>query len=531
MTNIASQLGRRHLFTICAVLAALVYLSLVVIANPRGAVLSLLSDDAFYYFKIAGHITAGDGCTFDGIAPTNGFHPMWMLIVVFVFWVAGTSLITPALVVIVLNLLICVAFFVLLYRLVDRYIAPGYGLVAAAACLLPNILTGMLNGLETGLMIFMVVVLVRLVYTRNILALSSSRSSAFGLGILLGVIMLCRLDAVFLFLAVVVMTVISILVRRPPLNGAAARVALICAGFGVAVAPYFIWNFAGFGHLSPISGTVKSTFPALSDRAFDLGGDKRFGTLMLTAIGVLFASVFVADFSRGRNWKIVLDSPLTLLTLACVMHFANTILFLEWGVYWWHYALYGMTLSLALARFAHRFTARRAWTRRLALIVLVIPMIVVAVVMHERILRIKGWQHRGWLEGAEWARNHTPPGTVLACVDAGLIGYFSERPVINLDGKANGYEYLRYLRDGDVDAYLAAHNTAYIINVRGRYYDGFQRVTMPRTKQQYTYVLVSEENEVFRSSEIPSHIGRIREAAKTNLYIWKYEPYLTEPPE
>ena len=40
------------------------------------------SDDGFYYFKTAQNISEGFGITFDRIAPTNGFHPLWMLLLV-----------------------------------------------------------------------------------------------------------------------------------------------------------------------------------------------------------------------------------------------------------------------------------------------------------------------------------------------------------------------------------------------------------------------------------------------------------------
>ena len=39
-----------------------------------------LPDDAYYYFKIAYNIHAGAGSTFDGINPTNGYHPLWILL-------------------------------------------------------------------------------------------------------------------------------------------------------------------------------------------------------------------------------------------------------------------------------------------------------------------------------------------------------------------------------------------------------------------------------------------------------------------
>ena len=40
---------------------------------------SLTFDDAFYYFGIARNVAHGHGSTFDGIDLTNGYHPLWML--------------------------------------------------------------------------------------------------------------------------------------------------------------------------------------------------------------------------------------------------------------------------------------------------------------------------------------------------------------------------------------------------------------------------------------------------------------------
>src|SRR5262249_52993687 len=44
-----------------------------------------LSDDAFYYFQIARNAAQGHGFSFDGIHPTNGFHPLlgWLEVPVF----------------------------------------------------------------------------------------------------------------------------------------------------------------------------------------------------------------------------------------------------------------------------------------------------------------------------------------------------------------------------------------------------------------------------------------------------------------
>ena len=42
---------------------------------------------------------------------------------------------------------------------------------------------------------------------------------------------------------------------------------------------------------------------------------------------------------------------------------------------------------------------------------------------------------------ALWVRENTPAGTAIASWDAGVIGYFSDRPVVNLDGVVNSFEW------------------------------------------------------------------------------------------
>lgn len=43
--------------------------------------LALIYDDAYYYLKTAANLARGYGPTFDQVNTTNGFHPLWLLIV------------------------------------------------------------------------------------------------------------------------------------------------------------------------------------------------------------------------------------------------------------------------------------------------------------------------------------------------------------------------------------------------------------------------------------------------------------------
>lgn len=52
------------------------------------AFLTFYEDDAFYYFQIARNIVMGHGSSFDGTHLTNGYHPLWMLVIVPLMMVA-----------------------------------------------------------------------------------------------------------------------------------------------------------------------------------------------------------------------------------------------------------------------------------------------------------------------------------------------------------------------------------------------------------------------------------------------------------
>jgi hypothetical protein len=55
----------------------------------------LITDDAYYYFTIARNLAAGLGSTFDGLAPTNGYHPLFLLLVTPLFALARAAHLGP----------------------------------------------------------------------------------------------------------------------------------------------------------------------------------------------------------------------------------------------------------------------------------------------------------------------------------------------------------------------------------------------------------------------------------------------------
>src|ERR1700738_3382043 len=67
-----------YALTLCVSLG-LVFASLRPLFLPEPWMV-FFEDDFFYYLKVAQNLSRGLGSTFNGIVPTNGYHPLWFLV-------------------------------------------------------------------------------------------------------------------------------------------------------------------------------------------------------------------------------------------------------------------------------------------------------------------------------------------------------------------------------------------------------------------------------------------------------------------
>ena len=125
-----------------------------------------IRDDAYYYFKVAQNISEGQGSTFDGINPTNGYHPLWMLICVPIFAFARFDLILPLRILMLVMSGLSTATAILLYRLIGKIFSPPIGAVAALYWVFSFDVLNIVYrpGLETGIAAFFIVLLVYKLY-------------------------------------------------------------------------------------------------------------------------------------------------------------------------------------------------------------------------------------------------------------------------------------------------------------------------------------------------------------------------------
>ena len=159
-------------------------------------------DDAYYYFKVAQNISEGNGSTFDGINPSNGYHPLWMLICIPIFALTRFDVILPLRVLLLVMSTLSAGTAILFYRLLGKVFHPAIGAFAAVywAFTYGILVRIYQQGLETGIAVFFVVLLVYKLYEFETTWRKGpvTKQQLFRLGLIALLTAFSRLDLIFL---------------------------------------------------------------------------------------------------------------------------------------------------------------------------------------------------------------------------------------------------------------------------------------------------------------------------------------------
>ena len=480
--------------------AALAWYTLV--QFDLGSLLRRMSDDAFYYFQIARNLAAGEFSTFDGgITRTNGYHPLWLLIITPAYWIFDPR-----------------AALFAIRALEILLIAGGVALIAAAARLarLPWILLlaapaalyqqrGMLLGLEAAASLAMLGLLVLAV----VLAACNPPRWTWLLAAVAFALPWVRLE-----LAAVSVTATAMLCaiewsRRDAAFGAAPAavlrtiryrpfVPLVAACAGIAL--YLAYNGLVFGGAVPVSGATKQWWAGLQ-------WEREGGYSFIRSVSetrdtwpfdeeLLLALEFC--LSLPLMWWLVgrardAEDRLALAFLAGAFSlgvghlakFAQTVLTMHPGLHifpWYFVPAYLMAALLVPVRaWVAWLVVRRLVAPRWPRVAGVVRPAIVATGAASLLVgadlgrpfgdvdQASASAYRSWqlvsYTGTQVMNRVLPAGSVVGSWDAGVVGYFSHFPVVNLDGLVNSHEYLRATRAGNRGRLRREYGITHFANV------------------------------------------------------------------
>ncbi|HEU4405273.1 MAG TPA: hypothetical protein VFS43_08295 [Polyangiaceae bacterium] len=422
--------------------AALALAGLAFVWGFEPAYLALTYDDSFYYLQIARNVARGLGPSFDGVEPTNGFHPLWLALFAALARAAPSAdaagLMRAAL---TAQLGLVALGTVALAR--AGLARPGAVALAAALVFAhSDALKIAVNGQESALLYAALAALVA--FGSGERAWSSAPRAALA-GLLMGLALLARTDALLAFAAWAALA----LAWRGAGVPAAERARRVALASALALAPlglYALFNAARFGHAAQISAAIKY------EGLFYPPYARRWAPPLLAAAALaLFARALrrraAGDGARAEAYR----------ALFVLVAYATSQWALTWGARGvlapdpWYLvpALEALVVALSLALDRPGGPGRAS-----------APLAALSLA-----LALAGWARRldpgayalgdAYRRAAAWLRASPFGAERAAGWDCGLVGAHFDGRLSNLDGLAASWRYKeRYLEPGRVGAFL-----------------------------------------------------------------------------
>lgn len=262
---------------------------------------------------------------------------------------------------------------------------------------------------------------------------------------------------------------------EPALDIAASRARNLAELFtlpGLVIVAYTVWNQLVFGIPVQISGVVKRV---------DVGGQQVVGMTAALCLGLFIASrswrsrVSLLANGPGRFPRVQVIWASTGWFAAFLAVVTGYYQFLSAQQWLWYFAphivyliLLGAAAVLDFAEAAVVEAPRRHSTARAlspVLFVFVLPVLASLPLQWQSFADpdLRSIQLANKQAGI-WITENLPSETVLGSWDAGVVGFFSDQSVVNLDGVVNSLDWHRAVEAGTTGEFLREAGVTHIVN-------------------------------------------------------------------
>jgi hypothetical protein len=402
--------------------------------------LGFYQDDFFYYLQIVKNLATHGISSFDGIHLTNGYHPLWLLTLLALYrLLPGISFFIGLQVV---TLIATLAFYAGTERVL-RVLSVSEPVRSVLTFFISlQALLLLRYGMEITLALPLAIWLVYF-FLQNKLTLSTGR--ILGIGFLASLTVLARLDAIIL---VCLLVLSNLYVNR--CKAVWRWLILFSVGF-IPVFIYFAVNYHFFHIFMPVSGHAKQLkaglFPspvAVLSLMHPMDRMKMvfiLPSLTLLALGFIFAWKTVRTLPKSEAGIVLtmLVFPVAHLTVLSVVS--------DWTLWPWYFYPFVFSSLAALIIFArlpvlYQGIVFYRWLRPLTLSLVFIYLIYIV-----GYSILKPNSTRSYISSAELSEfMDAHPGIYAMGDAAGIPGYLSHQPIIQLEGLVMDSNYLNKIK-------------------------------------------------------------------------------------
>lgn len=401
-------------------------------------------DDSYYYLLPAINKIKLGYYTFDGINPTNGFHPLYMWFLTALLYPFGGLIDDPFF-----------SYFTTVIATTLMLIGvPTYLYSRKSPMTIPILLSIIFCHMASQGIAFqgMETTMVAVLFPLLVFLKDKGHNREFS--VVLALLCLSRLDLTIFFCAPLAISLYFEKNKHLLNKERFLFVVRIFLPAVVAIGLYMLSNVYNFGNPKPISGNLKSSFPHVHVQLQLLQSVNLYAILMLSILSIGYLTLF------RKNEKNT--SFLIALSCAAILMVMNFVLFQKWAksITTWYFFT-----PLLLSSFVFSVCGVHL-SQRLKIDKMVIPLFaLVSLFFSYKIIGVANTASffDARREPVIQFLADQPKEKIFAYTDNGKFSYWSGKQIINLDGLINNFEYQEYLRDKNLSAYFKLKNVDYVM--------------------------------------------------------------------
>jgi len=450
------------------------------------------SDDSYYYFRIAQNIANGFGSTFDQIHKTNGYQPLVLWFLVFIYSIFKFDILIPVIISQILLSIISTIAAYLTYSFVKKISDNEFAGILSVVFLYlnPVIIAINFKSLETNF--YWLFLIISVTYFEKFLRHQQTErkySKYFVFGLIISFSAFSRLDGGFLVIA---FTICLLFMKEVEFIERLKKILATGIGFSILFVPYLVYNYLYFGHFVPISGRAKvfhNHKQVLSQVGnyfsfdfflyelrrfffpfnFDLFANRGFGLFEQIAVYfVIFVIVvLIILFLKSGYLKKVLNNfnGYSFILIFLLFHYSF------YTLYFWEYRFYyflpemiflSILFSMIIVEWIKdKFSNKESFVNQTVLILVILVFVIggikIFTAQHEQTLAFKT---------AQWIKTNIPNDKILGSANTGILSYFTQMRFVNLDGMVNNDELLNAYKEGNEKyvEYLKKNRIEYLVD-------------------------------------------------------------------